>query len=276
MTLGETIHRLRTERNLSQSDLAEALDVSRQSISKWETDGAVPELDKLVKLSGLFGVSLDELVLGDQAKQTPQPAAPAPAPADGVKPTGGRHTTVGVILLCFGALVWLLRTLLGGLLGGLMLACPFVLCGAVCLCSRKHTGLWCAWVLFFSVNSYLRYATGITWRLTLWTLQYEPSMNYLRLAFAWGELLCFVLLLVFTVLRLGRQPLESTGRRLGLLAAGWAVFAALHIPFAGLSQVWYLWGDWCKFALLSVLLTVSVRLIRGWKERKGKQIAPGT
>ena len=37
MNLGETIYRLRTERNMSQGDLAEALEVSRQSISKWET-----------------------------------------------------------------------------------------------------------------------------------------------------------------------------------------------------------------------------------------------
>ena len=63
MTLGEKIYKLRNERNLSQADLAEALDVSRQSISKWETDASVPELDKLVKMSVFFSVSLDELIL---------------------------------------------------------------------------------------------------------------------------------------------------------------------------------------------------------------------
>lgn len=56
MSLGETIHRLRTEQNLSQDGLADALGVSRQSISKWETNRSVPDLDKLVKLSGVFGV----------------------------------------------------------------------------------------------------------------------------------------------------------------------------------------------------------------------------
>ena len=63
MSLGETIHRLRTEQNLSQDGLADALGVSRQSISKWETNRSVPDLDKLVKLSGVFGVTLDELCL---------------------------------------------------------------------------------------------------------------------------------------------------------------------------------------------------------------------
>ena len=49
------------QKNMSQSDLAEALEVPRQSISKWETDSSVPELDKLVRLSECFGVTLDEL-----------------------------------------------------------------------------------------------------------------------------------------------------------------------------------------------------------------------
>ena len=66
MTLGENIVRLRTNKNWSQSDLAEALEVSRQSVSKWETDTSIPELDKLLKLSELFGVTLDELVNGEE------------------------------------------------------------------------------------------------------------------------------------------------------------------------------------------------------------------
>lgn len=68
MTLGERICQFRTAKNLSQGDLAEALDVSRQSVSKWETGTSVPELDKLVKMSDLFGVSLDELVRGVESE----------------------------------------------------------------------------------------------------------------------------------------------------------------------------------------------------------------
>ena len=65
MSLGATISRLRAEKKLSQGELADALGVSRQSVSKWETDASIPELDKLVKLSQLFGVTLDELVTGE-------------------------------------------------------------------------------------------------------------------------------------------------------------------------------------------------------------------
>ena len=52
MTLGQNIARLRTQKNLSQGDLADALEVSRQSVSKWETDASIPELDKLLRRAG--------------------------------------------------------------------------------------------------------------------------------------------------------------------------------------------------------------------------------
>ena len=68
MTLGQNIARLRAQKSLSQGDLADALEVSRQSVSKWETDASIPELDKLLRLAELFGVTLDELVKGESAQ----------------------------------------------------------------------------------------------------------------------------------------------------------------------------------------------------------------
>ncbi len=62
MTLGQRIQELRKQHNLSQEALGEKLGVSRQAISRWEMDGAVPEVDKLIAMSKLFGVSLDELL----------------------------------------------------------------------------------------------------------------------------------------------------------------------------------------------------------------------
>ena len=64
MTLGARLTALRKYRGMSQDALAEALGISRQSISKWETDASIPDLDKLVRLSDLFEVTLDELVRG--------------------------------------------------------------------------------------------------------------------------------------------------------------------------------------------------------------------
>ena len=55
-----TLHRKRN--GWSQEELAFRLDVSRQAVSKWEMGSSVPDLDKIIKLADLFGVSVDELV----------------------------------------------------------------------------------------------------------------------------------------------------------------------------------------------------------------------
>ena len=62
MTLGQNIQALRHTAGLSQEGLGEKLGVSRQAISKWEADGAVPEVDKLIALSRLFEVNLHDLL----------------------------------------------------------------------------------------------------------------------------------------------------------------------------------------------------------------------
>ena len=62
MTLGEKIYILRTEHGLSQEAFGESLGVSRQSVSKWETNQSVPELDKIVAICDLFGVTTDYLL----------------------------------------------------------------------------------------------------------------------------------------------------------------------------------------------------------------------
>ena len=62
MNLAEKIIMLRKQKGWSQEGLAEQLDISRQSVSKWESGASIPELDKIVKMSSLFGVSTDYLL----------------------------------------------------------------------------------------------------------------------------------------------------------------------------------------------------------------------
>ena len=100
MNLAENIYRCRSEKNMSQLDLAEALDVSRQSVSKWETCAAVPELEKLIKMSDLFGISLDELV----GRAPAVPAIPEAQPAP-VQPGITTGDMVSILLLLFGVLI---------------------------------------------------------------------------------------------------------------------------------------------------------------------------
>lgn len=64
MTLGDKLSKLRKENNYTQEQLANVLNVSRQAISKWESDTAYPETDKLIRISELFNCSLDYLLKG--------------------------------------------------------------------------------------------------------------------------------------------------------------------------------------------------------------------
>lgn len=268
MSLGENIYRLRSRKNLSQGDLADLLNISRQSVSRWETGSAVPELDKLVKLSRIFGVTLDELVT--EAAPDPAPAAqpvPLPAGREQVPP----HKIAGVVLLCIGALIVLLLALLGGFLMGLVFASPFLLCGVICLLARRRVGLWCGWAVYFTVDFYLRYATGISWRLTFFTLVYTPEMNYLRLFTAWCQLACMLLLTALSIVSFWRVRIPPTRKNIALLAGGWALLISarilLRLRGAGIGIAWYFLADWALFGLFTLLLTAALCILR----RTGKQ-----
>ena len=65
MSFKENLQYLRGSRNMTQEQLAMLLGVSWQAISKWESDKAYPEMDKLLMLCDMFGVTLDDLVMGD-------------------------------------------------------------------------------------------------------------------------------------------------------------------------------------------------------------------
>lgn len=68
MTFGEKLIQIRKDNNLSQERMAELLDVSRQSISKWESDKSYPETKRLIFICEHFGVSMDYLLLNDIKK----------------------------------------------------------------------------------------------------------------------------------------------------------------------------------------------------------------
>ena len=66
MTIGDRLLKLRKEKNISQEELANEFDVSRQTISKWETNQSMPDFDKIVPLCNYFGITTDELLTGSK------------------------------------------------------------------------------------------------------------------------------------------------------------------------------------------------------------------
>lgn len=78
MTIGEKILRMRKARGWSQEELADRIGVSRQAVSRWESDSAKPDADKIIALCDLFGVSADYLLREDCAGEGTAVVAPKP------------------------------------------------------------------------------------------------------------------------------------------------------------------------------------------------------
>jgi len=233
MSLGETIYKLRTEKNLSQGDLAEMLEVSRQSVSKWENDSAVPDLAKIVKLSEVFEVSLDELVKGEKTKQAQETLqrieTTPPIPEVKIEFNNVREKTpgrmiAGTILLCMAFLVTLLIALAGGGWGGIIYASPFLVCGILCFVLKKRIGLWCAWSVYFMFDTCLAYLMGfsrtVAFRSTGWTF---------GRIFVCVMIFALVLLIVATVICFRKEPLPVGNKGRVLLFAPWIAWIVLHV-----------------------------------------------
>lgn len=101
MELPEKLYTLRRQKGLSQEQLAEALEVSRQAVSKWESGRSVPDPDKLVALSRFFSVSVDWL-LREEAEASAVPPTP---------PKCAKRSSAGRILCLLGSLGLLLTGL---------------------------------------------------------------------------------------------------------------------------------------------------------------------
>lgn len=220
MSLSEKITALRTGLKLSQGDVAERLDVSRQSVSKWETGQSVPELDKIVKLADLFGVSVDELV-----RDGPQPASPRREAAEPRVVYIERHLAptqiAGVVLLVLGLLGVILGAAVYGNTGTYtsMAGCGMVVLGLPFLLSRKHPFLIAGWVVLAVSCLFLSPWTSVArWGL-LGGIRYlyfyitMPGMHYA--VYLFGALVgivrgtLFLILLLFTVRALRRRKVRE-------------------------------------------------------------------
>ena len=182
-TLGQRITRLRGEHGMSQGDLADALDISRQSVSKWETDTSTPELEKLIRLAELFDISMDALILGKEESQPTQEPEPSvkPEPSNSIKlgyqktPISQTQKNVGLGLIGISLIVTLILfavSPIDGFISGLIVSSPLWGCGILCLTVRKHIGLWCAWLVFMLIFGYLYIVTGCMYRHIFSTVIY--------------------------------------------------------------------------------------------------------
>lgn len=73
MDIGNKLYELRKSKNLSQEELADKLNVTRQTISKWETNQSTPDFDKIIPLCEIYGISADELLNGVKIEKEETP-----------------------------------------------------------------------------------------------------------------------------------------------------------------------------------------------------------
>lgn len=300
MNLGEKIYELRTARNLSQGDVADALEVSRQSVSKWENNSAVPDLDKIIKLAELFGVSLDELVLNrskDIAQAYKEPDGKEQAVEQTTEQTTEQNNPVqpqiiiekapvsgrkiaGTILFCMAFLVVLVCTIIDGaegLLAGILFSVPFILCGTICFKVEKHTGLWCAWAVYICVDAYLRVATGVSWKTILWSFYYAADMKMnIRLLVGWAEFAVMLALMGWTIWTFAKEPGGIKKKTIIFLVGGTVLVMAVSSLF-GIMFV-YRWTqivsavfDWLIKFLFMASVVAIIRYVKNKKKQRKQE-----
>ena len=151
-TIGERLYEIRKKRNLSQGELADKLDVSRQTVSKWENNMCLPEVEKLLQLSEALGVTTDYILKGiaekesTAEKETVYVYIKEPCDEKDEKKRKSRRNA-GIVLLTVGGLATVALVLLG-------LIIPAVLTGVVCLVGiilafgERHPILTTAWTVY--------------------------------------------------------------------------------------------------------------------------------
>lgn len=285
MTLGERILQYRTARSWSQEDLADLLDVSRQSVSKWETDASTPDLDKIVRLSEIFEVSLDQLVTGSEP--APEPQEPqTPPPVESIPETPAKLPAGKIIQIVLGGVFLLLGAVLGILLllmnGGhitLILITPLLLCGVICLSARRRAALWCGWTLFFWLDYFLRISVGVTWQILLIDPEFRTEHGLsVQSSVAWFLLLWIAALLFLTAVsyrKLRLPPGKENLCKLAVLLAAALILCPLLSSF--LPPFIVLYGlDMGRFLvsamqliLLARAIVLGAAMLRYYKTQRG-------
>ena len=159
MTIGQRICELRKERGYSQEYVAERLDVSRQAVSKWETDLCAPDTYNLIALSELLGASVEYIATGKQQNEVP----PQPQTTPTVVQVGRTPLTMRQIAGLVFMTVCLLSSMLAIILQTpvLLVFSAGLLIGAiVLLVNAKHAALICLWAQWGLVTVAMWVVTG--------------------------------------------------------------------------------------------------------------------
>ena len=273
MNLGEKLYQLRTSKGYSQDKLSEMLDVSRQSISKWENNLAVPELDKLVKLSEIFEISLDMLIKGEEFKNE--------TVLDKKFEVNQNRKKIAYILFGFSGLLMILGTITAsivGLLFALIICIPLIISAIIYLKCEENAGLWCGWTIYIYYASLLLIMTGINTHTFINNLKFGMELN-LQSGISFIQLIILILLIVKTVINFSKKY-ESIKLNRNLVISISLFIITLIVDYVFHDSLFYkkiLWNpntrgwalslinacfDWAKTISFTMMVVYIVRYIK--------------
>jgi len=244
-SFGIKLAELRKTKGMTQLDLADKLGVTDKAVSKWERDLAYPEVENLIKISDLFGVSLDSLLRGEDFSSSDIIDSNvnniSENPQHKKENSDSTRKIIGTVLLSFGAMTFLIFSLWAAdILGPLLFALPFLLCGGICLIFRKRLGLFCSWAVFLSVCLYLGYASGVSLGMglifrTIVSLTLQDQLT-IQTIMSWSIWLIYLALVIWTAFSF-RNEAVSRKKIICIIAISAIVFVLLGI----FSSLWAHW-----------------------------------
>lgn len=149
-SIGERIYDLRNRNNMSQGNLADKLDVSRQTISKWENNMCLPEAEKLLQLSEIFGVSVDYILKGRTITETEPVYIYVKEPESGNNSKYNEKIVrkyVGIVLAVIFALITIVILAMGGTIFAVIPGAVVVL-GILLAKNVNHPWLITSWTTY--------------------------------------------------------------------------------------------------------------------------------
>ena len=111
MNIGEKLLELRKAKHLSQEEVADRLNVSRQTVSKWETDQSMPDFDKIAPLCELYQISADELLMMENSEKKENVKEESQSVNDAYNERNRRKKAIGIsfsVLTYFIAIAWIM------------------------------------------------------------------------------------------------------------------------------------------------------------------------
>lgn len=195
--LGERIYKLRTEKGMSQGDLAEKLNVSRQTISKWENNLCAPETEKLVSLSEIFSVSIDFLIKGEEKAPADKEKVYVYLKNDSENTSSQKNKSLGVALTVSGLISSVVILALGGGLFCAITLAVFLL-GILLIFNVKHPYLILFWSFYIITVTVMPRISALNLSAVFQKYYYCPQLAF-NLALSYCLWLILAVLIFSTV-----------------------------------------------------------------------------